>query len=99
MKVNYSPTTIPLRPEPSRVARPSADARAERPTWSAGGDTAELSGTGRLVSDLRATARTEGRYGGIREDVVASVRRDMASGRFGGSDDVERAIDALLMEL
>ncbi|MEN9785853.1 MAG: hypothetical protein RLZZ299_1117 [Pseudomonadota bacterium] len=99
MKVNYSPTTIPLRPEPAQVARPSADARAERTSWSAGRDTAELSGTGRLVSDLRATARSEGRYGGIREDVVASVRRDMATGRFGGSDDVERAIDALLMEL
>ncbi len=104
MKIYSSPTPIAFRPTPGNVdARQALREReivADRAAWSpATADSAELSEAGRFVSDLRDMARTEGRFGGIREDVVAATRREIAEGRFGGPEDVERAIDALLMEL
>jgi hypothetical protein len=78
------------------MARPAAESRSSRAPVR---DSTSLSGAGRYAGELRETARTEGRFGGIRPDVVAGIRKEMAEGRFGGAADVEKAIDALLMEL
>ncbi len=99
MKVTNSNSPILLRPTSTSVARPASEGRSQGAPSSAGRVGAELSGTGRMVSETRETARAEGRYGGIRPDVVAGIKKEMAEGRFGGAADVERAIDALLMEL
>lgn len=97
MKIYSTHSSVPVAPLERNVER--AGSATARPTQAPIADRAELSDTGRLVSDLRETARAEGPYGGIREDVVAGIKREMAEGRFGGPQDVERAIDALLMEL
>ena len=34
-----------------------------------------------MVSETRETARAEGRFGGIRPDVVAGIKKEMAEGR------------------
>jgi hypothetical protein len=99
VKVTNSSTPILLRPTSTSAARPASENRSQGGSSSVGRVGAELSGTGRMVSETRETARAEGRYGGIRPDVVAGIKKEMAEGRFGGSADVERAIDALLMEL
>lgn len=98
MKIHSTPYSSPVAPADRLVERslPVAQPSTDRLPIQ---DRAELSSTGRLVSELRETARAEGPYGGVREDVVAGIRREIAEGRFGGPQDVERAIDALLMEL
>lgn len=96
VKINSNTSPILLRSQATVAARPAVPSSAER---SSTRDSADLSGTGRVVSELRDTARSEGRYGGIRPDVVAGIKKEMSEGRFGGSADVEKAIDALLMEL
>jgi hypothetical protein len=96
VKITSNTSPIPLRSSAPVAARPASAERALRTTPR---DSADLSGTGRFTVELRETARSEGRYGGIRADVVAGIKQEMAEGRFGGAADVEKAIDALLMEL
>ena len=52
-----------------------------------------------FVTKLRLSANTQGMYGTVREEVVEQIRQDMASGRFGSDDDLERAVDSLLRAL
>ncbi len=99
MKVYNSPSPVQVRSvSHSEVSRSARDL-GQADSWSPSRDSSALSSAGQLVSDLRETARSEGRYGAVRPDVVAGIRREIAEGRFGGPEDVERAIDALLMEL
>ena len=99
MKVYNTPSPVQIRSVSQPVVARSARDLGTTESWSPGRDSSALSSTGQLVSDLRETARAEGRYGSIRPDVVAGLKREIAEGRFGGPEDVERAIDALLMEL
>jgi len=95
VKINSSTSPILLRANSAPSARPMGNEPARAPSR----DRSALSSSGALVGELRDTARAEGRFGGIRSDVVAGIKKEMAEGRFGGSADVEKAIDALLMEL
>lgn len=100
MKIHSTPFSAPTSPLDRVTERGTRDvARAPVPDRAPIEDRADLSSTGRVVADLREAARAEGPYGGVRDDVVASIKREIAEGRFGGPQDVERAIDALMMEL
>lgn len=96
VKINSNTSPILLRSNQTETARPAAEGRGSRVPVR---DSSSLSGAGRFAGDIRDTARAEGRFGGIRPDVVAGIRKEMSEGRFGGAADVEKAIDALLMEL
>jgi hypothetical protein len=76
--------------QPVRLARASLRASA---------DESVLSTISDYVGELRHTVRTEGPYGGVRPEVIDQIRRDFASGTFGGEADMDRALDALLREL
>jgi hypothetical protein len=62
-------------------------------------DMVRVSTISQFVTTLRHSANTQGLYGTVRENVVEQIRQDMASGRFGNDDDLERAVDSLLRSL
>jgi len=96
VKITSNTSPILLRSNQTETARTTAESRGSRAPVR---DSSTLSGAGRFAGEIRETARAEGRFGGIRPEVVAGIRKEMAEGRFGGAADVEKAIDALLMEL
>jgi hypothetical protein len=55
-----------------------------------------LSTAGGVVAELQAEAARHGVAGDVRPGVVEAMRAEIAAGRLGGPDDVERALDALL---
>lgn len=55
-----------------------------------------LSTTGSLVSSLRRDAAAHGIAGDIRPGVVEDMKREIAAGRLGSPEDLDRAVDALL---
>ena len=57
----------------------------------------DVSSVSQVVQTLRAEARAAAP--GVRPDVIARIRQEMALGTFGGAADVERALNALLREL
>lgn len=83
----------------SRVAIEPVAPRATPAPRPAARDGATLSSAGSLVSELRAEAAAHGVEGDVRPDVVARMKAEIADGRLGTPEDVERAIDALLQEL
>ncbi len=83
-------TTAPLTY--GRVGRPAAAATAQQ-----AGAAATLSPSS-FVSELGAAARAHP-HGEVRADVVAQAKADIASGRLGSPEDLERTIDRFLMEL
>ena len=99
MKVYNTTSPVQIRSVPQPVVSRAARDLGGSEAFSSGRDSSALSSAGQLVSDLRETARSEGAFGGVRADVVADLKKEIAEGRFGGPEDVERAIDALLMEL
>lgn len=62
-------------------------------------DTVHLSEISTITNTLRNTASTDGRYGPVRPELLANIRQDMANGTFGGTEDLNRALDALLGSL
>lgn len=50
------------------------------------------------VGAMRDAARSNP-YGEVRADVVAKAKADIAAGRLGSREDVDRSIDAFLMAL
>ncbi len=99
MKVYNTTSPVQVRSVQQPVVSRSARDLGGADAWAPNRDSSALSSTGQFVSDLREAARSEGRFGGVRADVVADLKKEIAEGRFGGPEDVERAIDALLMEL
>jgi len=73
----------------SRVSRPAA---SPAPSGAVSVDASPF------LAELGAAARANP-HGDIRADVVAQAKADIASGRLGGAEDIERTIDGFLMEL
>ncbi len=89
MKVQ-SPTIAPAAPLTyGRLARPAATAAPSR---------AVSIDSSPFLAELGAAARANP-HGEIRADVVAQAKADIASGRLGSAEDIERTIDRFLMEL
>ncbi len=89
MKVQ-SPTVAP--------AAPLTYGRIARPPVSTGPASAVSVDSSPFLAQLGAAARANP-HGDIRPDVVAQAKADIASGRLGSPEDMERTIDRFLMEL
>ncbi len=59
----------------------------------------EISAVSQVVAELRHSLNTQGLYGEVRTGVIEQLRRDIASGRLGGEEDIEAALHALLRSL
>ncbi len=81
---------IPPTPSPRIAPEKGAPPPGTQPAF-----VTTLSGPARTVSDFRR----EGSPRRFRPEVVESIRAEIAAGTFGGPDDIERTVDALLGEL
>jgi anti-sigma28 factor (negative regulator of flagellin synthesis) len=95
MKIRSPIAPAPLEALRSPSTRPAG--AVDAPTAPVGATT--LSTPAKVVSELRDAAASGGRYGTIDTEKVAAIKKEIAAGTFGGTDDTERAIDALLEEL
>lgn len=93
MKIQPNHRPDAVQPNPAGRTTPAPGSAAPAPSHA---DVADLSTTGRLVSELRAEASS---HGGVRADVVAQMKAEISAGRLGTHEDIERAIDRLLGEL
>lgn len=59
-------------------------------------DRADLTLAGRMVADLHAEAAKQGV---VRPNIVAQMRREIANGKLGSAEDIDRAVNRLLQEL
>ena len=66
------------------------------PTSAISRDQVSLSSDASFLGELRAATAE---LSDVRTDVVEQTRAELASGSFGSEADLERTIDALLMEL
>lgn len=73
--------------------------RVDAPGAASPRDGARFSETGSLVSALRREAAAHGVAGDIRPGVVEDMRREIAEGRLGTPEDLDRAVSAMLGEL
>ncbi|MDP2307125.1 MAG: hypothetical protein Q8P18_13960 [Pseudomonadota bacterium] len=90
----------PRSAAPELVTRlPPASTRTSATPATAASDGARFTQTGTLVSSLRREAAAYGVAGDIRPGVVEDMRREIAEGRLGTPEDLDRAVDAMLGEL
>lgn len=75
------------------------EARADTHSGAQSADGARFSRAGSMVSSLRQQAAAHGVAGDIRPGVVEDMRREIAEGRLGTPEDLDRAVDALLGSL
>jgi flagellar biosynthesis anti-sigma factor FlgM len=93
MKVNGSNSVRPIFSVAK--ARPAA----EQPQSAGPGgatDKVQLSGDARWISELRAQAR---QVPGVREELVAEVKAQLADGTFESTVDMDAVLDGLLADL
>ena len=89
MKIGFSPSTqIPQETPAPRRAAGARETLAQ--------DTVALSDISQSLTEMRHEIRTQGPYGPVRPELIAAIRQEMASGKFGGEDDLDRACNSLL---
>jgi hypothetical protein len=94
MRVPAQPLSTPRSPEATTAATARGRTQPSSVTPTPAG-TVQMSSTGAFVLSLRADAAQEK----LRPDVVAQIKADLAAGRVGGQEDVEKTVDSLLLEL
>ncbi|MES2640693.1 MAG: hypothetical protein V4850_14455 [Myxococcota bacterium] len=81
------------------MPRPALSSQSRPTPFGSDPDASRFSQAGSMVSSLRQQAAAHGVNGDIRPGVVEDMRREIAEGRLGTPEDLDRAVNALLGQL